>query len=185
MIANAIEAVKEENPGAVVTALMSPSHENYVGGKITDPSLKVFANGPIRIELCEKLVSDMNLSEKIKVVAWESTRTNFVDFPEVIQYYTDLYKDDTIMYIMGADNYAKYRHMIPDTYVIIVPRKNAKGNVINITLKKGDIQSKPTEDESLSSTELRKYILEQNWKEVAKLTSENVSEMIQNALNPQ
>ena len=149
----------------VVGAFMSPSHNNYVRGKMEktySSSMKeVFVDARHRSALCACVIRDAGLSDWLHVDMWEAEQGYFIDYYEVAAHIRGIVQpyDVEVWYLMGSDHANKFpcpQGLRNGIKVIIDPRA---GNEPNFTCANSEkcIILPIDHHNTLSSTEVRKH----------------------------
>lgn len=104
---------------------------------------------------------------------------------QTLEYFKNTYSNDQIYFICGSDNleqidtWRKWEKILGDYKLIVIPRKHDMESLLNKYEKyKENIVVAQLDNNYLSSTLVREYLKEQNYKKVKEYINEEVLEFI-------
>ena len=164
----------------VLCSFISPSADCYVKHK--QPPTIPF---DVRCEIVQRAIEEYQLEIKddefkIFLHTWEGTQNTFIDFPYVIEEIQEeliKYKSK-LVYVCGLDLFVKCAGYSLSKNVIAIDRKPYKNKKFIDNPKRLIYIIKDDKAEPFSSTSIKQYYLDNNYKEIERATFRGVAKMI-------
>ena len=164
----------------VLCSFISPSADCYVKHK--QPPTIPF---DIRCEIVERAIEEYQLEIKddefkIFLHTWEGTQNTFIDFPYVVEeIQNELIKyQSKLVYVCGLDLFVKCAAYYLNKNVIAIYRRPYKNKKFMDDPNRLIYIIEDDKAEPFSSTSIRQYYLDNNYKEIERATFRGVAKMI-------